>query len=131
MFDFGLVLDREQLGEFLSCPIDPALDRADRALADMSGLLVGEAGGANQNERLALIRGKLKQRLTAATKAPFQLATIALEFPVWVNASDPAWSPLLLAPEVGLWSQKAKASLKACSPLGPFSIAMMARRWLV
>ena len=39
--------------------------------------------------------GKLKQRFTAATKAPFQVATIVLEFPVWVNASDPAWSPLL------------------------------------
>jgi len=49
MFDFGLVfeLDREKLGKFLSCAVDPALDRADGALADPSGLLVGESGGAN------------------------------------------------------------------------------------
>ncbi len=65
VFGFGLMLDldREKLGKFLSCAVDPALDRADGALADMSGLLVGEAGGANQNERLALIRGEVKQRL--------------------------------------------------------------------
>ena len=66
MLDFGLVfeLDREKLGKFLSCAIDPALDRADGTLADPGGLLVGEAGRANQNEGLALVRGEMKQRFT-------------------------------------------------------------------
>src|SRR5439155_21376621 len=65
VLDFGFVLDldREKLGKFLSCAVNPALDRADGTFADMGGLLVGEAGGANQNERLALIRGGVKQRL--------------------------------------------------------------------
>src|SRR5215475_6205715 len=66
VLDFGFVLelDREKLCKFLPCAIDPALDSADGAFTDVSGLLVREARGPDQNERLALIRREVKQRLT-------------------------------------------------------------------
>src|SRR3954447_5278132 len=56
-------LYRENLSKFLSCAIDPALDRADGAVADVSGLLIGKARRADENKRLALIRRELEQRL--------------------------------------------------------------------
>src|SRR5258707_6553123 len=48
----------EQGAEFRSCPVDAALDGADRAAADRRGVLIGEAGGAHQNQRFALVLGK-------------------------------------------------------------------------
>jgi hypothetical protein len=44
-------LDRQQVGEARARAIDAALDRADRAFADRGRLLVGEAGGADQDQR--------------------------------------------------------------------------------
>ena len=42
--------------------IDAALDGADRAAADFGRLLVGEAGCADQDQRLALVVGQLGER---------------------------------------------------------------------
>jgi hypothetical protein len=49
---------RENLSEPASCAVNPALDGADGASANLSGLLVGESGCADQNQRLALFRGQ-------------------------------------------------------------------------
>ena len=66
--------DRHQLRQVGAGSIDPALDRADRAAADVGGFLVGEARGADQNERFALIRRQLIERL--AEFAEFNLAML-------------------------------------------------------
>ena len=55
--------DRQQLGEFDTCPIDAALHRADRAATDFRGFLVGEARRADQDQRFALVCWQLGQRL--------------------------------------------------------------------
>src|SRR5258706_11691879 len=55
---FGAI-DIEQGAEFRSRAVDAALDGADRAAADCRGALVGEAGGAHQDQRFALVLGKL------------------------------------------------------------------------
>src|SRR4051794_20174384 len=57
-------LDGEKIGKARAGAIDTALDGADRAPADVRGLLVGEAGRADQDQRLALIGGKLRERPT-------------------------------------------------------------------
>src|SRR6266851_390605 len=54
---FGAI-DIEQSAEFRSCTVDAAFDGADRAAADCRGVLIGEAGGAHQNQRFALVLGK-------------------------------------------------------------------------
>ena len=43
--------------------VDPALDRADGAAADLRRFLVGEAGGADQDQGLALVGGQLSSAL--------------------------------------------------------------------
>src|SRR2546426_10549255 len=48
-------VDRKQFGEPRARTVDPALDGADRALADPRRLLVGEALRSDENERLALV----------------------------------------------------------------------------
>src|SRR5512132_1715989 len=58
---FG-TLDREQIGQARARAIDAALDRADGAFADRRSFLVGEAGGADEDQRLALIRRQLRKR---------------------------------------------------------------------
>src|SRR3982751_2021796 len=45
---------RQQLLEGNSAARDPALDRADRAAADLGRFLIGEAPGADEDQRLAL-----------------------------------------------------------------------------
>ena len=55
-------LDRQQLGKPAAGAVDAALDGADRAFADFGGLLVGKAGRADQDQRLALIRRQLRER---------------------------------------------------------------------
>src|SRR5258706_12285586 len=54
---------RENLSKPASCTVDPALDGADRASTDLSGLLVGEPGCADQNQRFALFRGQQFERV--------------------------------------------------------------------
>src|SRR6266478_2342555 len=54
---------RENLSEPASCAIYPTLDSADGASADLSGLLVGKPGCADQNQRFALFRGKQLERV--------------------------------------------------------------------
>src|SRR3569623_1346785 len=49
----------EYLYQGLARAGNPALHRADRAFADGRGILIGEAAGANQDQRLALLIGKM------------------------------------------------------------------------
>src|SRR6266853_5201905 len=58
---FGAI-DIEQGAEFRSRPVDPAFDGADRAAADRRGVLIGEAGGAYQDQRLTLVLRKFVER---------------------------------------------------------------------
>src|SRR6202158_2785163 len=58
---FGAI-DIEQGAEFRSRPVDPAFDGADRAAADRRGVLIGEAGGADQNQCFALVLRKFVER---------------------------------------------------------------------
>src|SRR5260370_1921476 len=51
---FGAI-DIEERAEFRPRPVDAAFDGADRAAADRFGVLIGEAGGADQNQSLALV----------------------------------------------------------------------------
>src|SRR5262249_18238888 len=55
-------LNREQVRQAGACPIDAALDRSHRAIADGGSLLVGEARCTDQDERFALIRRQLGER---------------------------------------------------------------------
>src|SRR6185295_14986891 len=55
-------LDREEIGEARARAIDAALDGAHGAFADRRRFLVGEAGGADEDQRLALIRRQLRKR---------------------------------------------------------------------
>src|SRR5262247_2079704 len=57
-------VDREELGETRPRAAHAALDGADRAFADLGGLLVGEARRTDQDQRLALVRRQLRQRRT-------------------------------------------------------------------
>ena len=50
------------VGEPVARAVDAALDRADRAAADLRRLLVGKAGRPDQDQRLALVVGKLRER---------------------------------------------------------------------
>jgi len=55
-------VDIEQRRELGARPVDAALDGADGAAADRGRILVGEAGGADQDERFALVLRKLLER---------------------------------------------------------------------
>src|SRR5712671_642339 len=55
-------IDIEQRREFRSRAVDAALDGADRAAADRRGVLIGEAGGADQDQGLALVLREFVQR---------------------------------------------------------------------
>ncbi len=55
-------VDGEEIGQPGAGAIDAALDGADRAAADRRGVVIGEAGGAHQDQRFALIRRQLRQR---------------------------------------------------------------------
>src|ERR1700688_2424168 len=55
-------LDRHDLGQSRSRPIDAALDGGDRAPANLRGLLIGEAGRADENQRFALIARQFGER---------------------------------------------------------------------
>src|SRR5260370_37607824 len=55
-------IDIEQGAEFRSRPVDAALDGADRTAADRRGVLIGEAGGAYQDQRLTLVLRKFVER---------------------------------------------------------------------
>ena len=61
--DFGRIADAEKLGEPRARAVHAALDRADRAAANLRRLLVGKALGADEQKRLALIGGELRQRV--------------------------------------------------------------------
>src|SRR5258706_14872631 len=54
---------RQNLSEPASCTVNSALDGADCASTDLSGLLVGKPGCADQNQRFALFRGKQLERV--------------------------------------------------------------------
>ena len=51
-------IDSHQLHQFLARAIDAALDRSDRATADGSRFLIGNARRGDEQERLALVRGR-------------------------------------------------------------------------
>ena len=55
-------IDIEQRREFRAGAVDAALDGADRAAADRRGVFVGEAGGADQDQRFTLVLRKLFER---------------------------------------------------------------------
>src|SRR5882672_9019683 len=55
-------VDVEQGAEFRSRPVDAALDGADRAAANRRRVLIGEAGGADQDQRFALVLRELFER---------------------------------------------------------------------
>src|ERR1700752_3158987 len=55
-------VDIQQCREFRSGAVDAALDGADRAAADRRGVLIGEAGGTDQDQRFALVLRKLVER---------------------------------------------------------------------
>jgi hypothetical protein len=57
-------VDGEELREPRARAIDPALDRAYRALADRSRLLVGETRRADEKQSLALAGRQLRERHT-------------------------------------------------------------------
>src|SRR6478672_5887896 len=56
-------VDIEQRRQFRSGAVDAALDGADRAAADGGGVLIGEPGGADQDQRFALVLRQLFERL--------------------------------------------------------------------
>src|ERR1700722_15141978 len=55
-------VDIEQRRELGARAVDAALDGADRTAADRGCILIGEAGGADQNQRLALVLRQFVQR---------------------------------------------------------------------
>src|SRR5580704_14339182 len=55
-------VDIEQRREFRARAVDAALDGADRAAADRRGVLIGEAGGAYENQRFALVLRQFFER---------------------------------------------------------------------
>ena len=55
-------VDIEQRAELRARAVDAALDGADRAAADRRGILIGEAGGADQDQRFALVLRQLVER---------------------------------------------------------------------
>src|SRR4051794_2724209 len=55
-------VEAEELGETQAGAGDAALHRADGAVHDRRDVLVGQAGGADEEERLALVGGQLRQR---------------------------------------------------------------------
>src|SRR5690348_6059417 len=55
-------LDIEQCGELGACAVDAALDGADRTAADRRCILIGEAGGAHQDQCFALVLRQLVKR---------------------------------------------------------------------
>src|SRR5829696_4554718 len=55
-------VDIEQGRQFRARAVDAALDGADRAAADGGSVLIGEAGGANQDQRFALVLRQLVER---------------------------------------------------------------------
>jgi len=55
-------VDGEELREPRARAIDPALDRAYRALADRSRLLVGKTRRADEKQGLALVGRQLRER---------------------------------------------------------------------
>src|SRR4029077_1622903 len=57
-------VDVEQFGQACAGPVDAGLDGADGAAADPGRFLVREPGSAHQDQRLALIRRKLRQCFT-------------------------------------------------------------------
>src|ERR1700726_3292150 len=67
-------IDIEQRRELRARPVDAALDGADRAAADVRGILIGEAGGPDQNQRLALVLRQLVER--GAEFLEFQVRTL-------------------------------------------------------
>src|ERR1700685_2875906 len=55
-------VDIEQRRELGARAVDAALDGADRTAADRGCILIGEAGGADQNQRLALVLRQFVER---------------------------------------------------------------------
>jgi hypothetical protein len=55
-------VDIEQRGKLRARAVDAALDGADRTAADRSRVFVTEAGGADQDQRLALVLRQLLER---------------------------------------------------------------------
>ena len=56
--EFALAVElvkAERRGETLARAIDPALDGADRAAANLRRLIIGETGSADEDEGLALL----------------------------------------------------------------------------
>ncbi len=59
--DIGGAFDIEAFGQMGAGAVDTALDGADRHAADLGGILIGEAGSTHEDQRLALVVGKLLQ----------------------------------------------------------------------
>src|SRR4030088_3214086 len=55
-------VDIEQRRQLRARAVDAALDGADRAAADRCRVLIGEAGGADQDQRFALVLRELFER---------------------------------------------------------------------
>src|SRR6185437_15766323 len=51
----ALALDLQKILKPGARPADPALHSADRAVADLGGFLIGEAGGTDEDHRLTLV----------------------------------------------------------------------------
>src|SRR6188472_3824037 len=60
-FEISRALDRQELREFRSGSIHPALDRAGRASAYLRCLVIGKARGSDHDEHLALAGLELVQ----------------------------------------------------------------------
>jgi len=59
---------RKQFRQPRACSIDPAFHRADRTFAQRSGILIGQAGRTNQDQRLAVIGRKTVQSSSEVLK---------------------------------------------------------------
>src|ERR1700733_7526457 len=55
-------VDGKEIGKAGAGAIDAALDGADRAAADRRGVVIREAGSADQDQRLALVGRQFRQR---------------------------------------------------------------------
>ena len=64
----GQLAARQQLLERDPAARDAALDRADRAAADLGRFLIGEAAGADEDQRLALRLRQMHQRALHVAK---------------------------------------------------------------
>jgi hypothetical protein len=59
--EFFIAIDVHERGQPGTRPVDPALYGADRNVAYLRCFFIGEAGGSNQNDGLALVFRQMRQ----------------------------------------------------------------------